>query len=535
MSTAVAGDVIGDVEYDPFVKSLLSIAVIVLCGCAVLAPHLEYRCVSVDEYATYLLVTTRGWRQITEWVQTWDTNPPTHYLLLRFWSVIFGDSLVTLRAMNILPTILSGLGVWWYLRRKEVGWGWATAAGCSVVASPTLLYYSRIARYYSWPACFGSLAVLSYAEWRRTKKTDRLVLAGSLELLCGYFHYLAWATLFFGVTIAMLVEWRRGRLETGAGRRFILMRCAVIGLMTPLVLWNVYGILAHQVQAGVHLGAVRVLSSSVLALLYIPYGVWFSENFFPWDWWFTIPAALLWVAVMRLRSKLAGSVKSQVWFTTAATGSVLAALVMTILFRLEFRHAVVAVLWVSPLVSVWIWETLSLASWGMKRSVVAMGIVIMQALGIHAYYSYRESMYPDVNWRQVAAVLENRVTRDDLVVVPGVSNTLITGSLFDPYWAGETISVVEDTLTGSIESPGLTSFRWRLKHFKGNSVWLIERTATPGEALEVRRLLNAQGLTPRTQTYLFPRDVLARAAINSLTDKSVSYRLAVWRFAAQAR
>lgn len=512
----------------------LSIAVIVLCGLAALAPRLEYRCVTVDEYATYLLVTTRGWHQIMEWVQTWDTNPPTHYLLLRFWSVMFGDSLVTLRAMNILPTILSGLGAWWYLRRRGVGAGWAVAAGCSVVTSPTLLYYSRMARYYSWPACFGSLAVLSYVEWRRTKETNWLVLAGSLELLCGYLHYLAWATLFVGVTIAMLVEWRRGRLETGAGRRFILMRCAVIGLMAPLVLWNVYGILAHQLQGGVQSGAVRALSSSVLALLYIPYGIWFSENFFPWDWWFTAPAALLWVAVMRLRSKLAESVKSQVWFTTAATGSILAALVMTMLFRLEFRHTIVAVLWVSPLVSVWTWETLSLASRGMKRSAVALGIVVIQALGIHAYYSYRESMYTDVNWRQVAAVLEGRATREDLVVVPGVPNILITGSLFDPYWAGETMSVIEDTRTGSIESPGLTSFRSRLKHFKGNSVWLIGRTASAGEALEVKRLLNAQGLTAHTQTNLFPRDVLAWAAVNSLTDKSASYRLAVWRFTAQA-
>ncbi len=126
---------------------------------------------------------------------------------------MFGDSLVTLRAMNVLPTILSGLGAWWFLRRRKVSAGWAVAAGCSVVASPTLLYYSRVVRYYSWPACFGSMAVLSYAEWRRTERRSWLLLAGGLELLCGYFHYLAGATIFVGVTVAMLVEWRRGRLR----------------------------------------------------------------------------------------------------------------------------------------------------------------------------------------------------------------------------------------------------------------------------------------------------------------------------------
>ncbi len=91
---------------------------------------------------------------------------------------------------------------------------------------------------------------------------------------------------------------------------------------------------------------------------------------------------------------------------------------MTMLFRLEFRHAIVAVLWVSPLLSVWIWETLSLAPPGVTRTVIVLAMVAMQALGIHAYYSYRDSMYPDVNWRQVAAVLEGRATREDMVVTP---------------------------------------------------------------------------------------------------------------------
>lgn len=505
--------------------------VIVACAVAVLVPHLELRGVTVDEYATYRLVTLHGWQQILEWAHTWDVNPPTHYLLLRFWSVMFGDSLPTLRAMNILPTILSGFGVWWYLRRRGVGAAWAVAAGCSVVASPTLLYYSRMARYYSWPACFGAMAVLSYAEWRRTRGARWLLLAGGFELLCGYFHYLAWASLFLGITIAMLMEWRRDKQDTLAWRHLVLARCAVLALMTPLVIWNVYGILAQQISVGSRPGMARLAASAVLAALYIPYGVWFSENFFPWDWWFSIPAVVLLLAIIGLRSKATADAGARIWLATAVTGSLLAALVMTMVFRLEFRHAIVAVLWVSPLVSVWIWETLSMAPPAAIRLAVALGIVATQALGIHAYYSYRDGMYPDVNWRQVAGVLEGRAAPDDLIVTPGVRNTMVDGSLFDPYWSGETFSVIGDR-AGTTDSPGLASFRRRLEQFSGKAVWLIDRTPTVGEAVEVRRLLNARGLTPHLEASLFPRDALARASIDSLADKSVSYRLMVWRFAA---
>ncbi len=66
MSNPVATAVTADVDREPIITTVLSMAVIVLCGCAVLIPYLGFRCVTVDEYATYLLVTSRGWREILD-------------------------------------------------------------------------------------------------------------------------------------------------------------------------------------------------------------------------------------------------------------------------------------------------------------------------------------------------------------------------------------------------------------------------------------------------------------------------------------
>ncbi len=83
-----------------------------------------------------------------------DVHPPLYYLLLKGWSLVFGDSIVALRSMSLV-CMAAAILLTMYLMQRQFGERAARWSAIILVGSPMLLRYSQEARMY------GVLALLS--------------------------------------------------------------------------------------------------------------------------------------------------------------------------------------------------------------------------------------------------------------------------------------------------------------------------------------------------------------------------------------
>lgn len=93
-----------------------------------------------------------------------DNHPPLYYLLLKFWTNIFGYSEISLR----MPSVLFGVGVVFltYLIAKQFTVHSSLFTAILVSTSPFLIYYSQEARMYMMAGFFATLSVYAFLNKR---------------------------------------------------------------------------------------------------------------------------------------------------------------------------------------------------------------------------------------------------------------------------------------------------------------------------------------------------------------------------------
>lgn len=101
-----------------------------------------------------------------------DVHPPLYYLLLKIFTICFGNSIFVQRIFSTLPIIIFMVAGFVFLS-KEFSARTAAFFELFVFASGTLLSYSHEIRMYSWAALFcGMCAIYSYYILSRNKITD---------------------------------------------------------------------------------------------------------------------------------------------------------------------------------------------------------------------------------------------------------------------------------------------------------------------------------------------------------------------------
>jgi len=201
---------------------------------------------------------TGGLMSVVRAVQLSDTNPPFYYILLHFWTRVFGTSGWALKSLSVLFS-LAAILLLVRLSRRFGGEETAITACILFALAPAALYYSTEGRMYSllW------LATLAAAEaslgWREGRTPIRSALfwvtSSAVGLWTHYFFVFVWVTFLFWLLLYP------GRIRY---RHLAVTAGIVVGLAAP---W--------YVGAGAQISAWHVTSG------------WLERKPPDWNWVFS--------------------------------------------------------------------------------------------------------------------------------------------------------------------------------------------------------------------------------------------------------
>jgi len=214
-----------------------------------------------------------------------DVHPPLHFLALKYWIAIAGDSLLSLRLSNIFADMLMG-ALLIRLAGRVFNWRVGLMAGVLWLSAPLLLHTAYPIRMYMLLGVFvtAGLALLVDAPLRvPTNPRIRRNYGGAafMGLLAAYTHILGVIALA-GYGAMMGVQWLAGRVRLKAmllGWGWLLLS-GILFLPFALPIWN-------RFTAGDELGAQNAeLLSSRLSIPAQVIATLFSHRVLPiWAGW----------------------------------------------------------------------------------------------------------------------------------------------------------------------------------------------------------------------------------------------------------
>ena len=118
-----------------------------------------------------------------------DVHPPLYFMLLHGWMALFGDSLVSIRTLSVLPgatTVL--LGMW--LVRLIATQRAALLAGLLLALLPTAVRYSQEVRMYSLMGLWLIGATIALVYWVKAPHKNRYPVIYSVLMAAAFYtHY----------------------------------------------------------------------------------------------------------------------------------------------------------------------------------------------------------------------------------------------------------------------------------------------------------------------------------------------------------
>lgn len=166
-----------------------------------------------DENATWI-ASQRTPGQIADLARHFDGVISPYYLLMHFWTAVFGDSEFALRAPSLLA-VAAGVGVAAELGRRLFGPGAGLLGGLLLVGVPQLSRYAQDARAYGLAFLFATLATLLLYRALARPSWGRWIAYALLVTLTGWMHILA-LLMLAGHAYAVVTrrEWRRWLVVT---------------------------------------------------------------------------------------------------------------------------------------------------------------------------------------------------------------------------------------------------------------------------------------------------------------------------------
>lgn len=157
-----------------------------------------------------------------------DTTPPLYYLVLHFWTLLFGTGELASRFPSLLFNVATCGGVYGFGRRY-LDQRTALVAAVLFAVSPNQVYYSQEARAYSLLTFLSFAAVLTYCSALRKNDWARWIGFGGVTVLMLYTHlygiFLAAGFWMFQVVV--------GKRWPETSRRFFWSQFAALALFSP--------------------------------------------------------------------------------------------------------------------------------------------------------------------------------------------------------------------------------------------------------------------------------------------------------------
>ena len=146
-----------------------------------------------------------------------DGAPPLYYVLLHFWTQLFGDSTFAVRALSAIPGILS-LPVILRLGRRIGGDAVGIAAVVLLAVSPFAIRYSVEARMYSLLLLLGLLGAHAVLSAHRHRSARAVVGVAAVSTAMLYTHYYA---VFILTVVGAAELWRAWRRRDAGSLRVV--------------------------------------------------------------------------------------------------------------------------------------------------------------------------------------------------------------------------------------------------------------------------------------------------------------------------
>ena len=146
-----------------------------------------------------------------------DGAPPLYYLLLHFWTAVFGTGNVAARSLS--GVFMAGAVVaMWFAARRFAGTTGAWIAAALTIASPYAIRYATEARMYSLVMLLVASGIVAFQRAMEKPSTGRLAVVAVLVALFVYTQY--WSFYLLAVVVGVLVgvAWRGQQTRRGAAR-----------------------------------------------------------------------------------------------------------------------------------------------------------------------------------------------------------------------------------------------------------------------------------------------------------------------------
>jgi mannosyltransferase len=155
-----------------------------------------------------------------------DGAPPLYYLLLHFWTAVFGSGNVAARSIS--GVFMAGAVVpMWFAARRFAGVTGAWIAAALTLASPYAIRYATEARMYSLVMLLVASGIVAFQRALEKPTTGRLAVVAVLVALFVYTQYWSFYLLAVVVGVLVAVAWK-GQHKHAARR--VLAAVAIGGL-----------------------------------------------------------------------------------------------------------------------------------------------------------------------------------------------------------------------------------------------------------------------------------------------------------------
>jgi mannosyltransferase len=168
-------------------KKLQLLAILVLAG---ILRFYNNTAVSLwhDEAFSALYISKYGWGEMMHRIIL-DVHPPLYYIVLRLWSYIFSDNLLSLRALSIIFGILTVWAGYLFVKQAFKNEKWALVAALLLAVNPFQIQYALEARMYTLGTFLVLISSYLLLKALETGKLKHWIWYGITVAAGAYTHY----------------------------------------------------------------------------------------------------------------------------------------------------------------------------------------------------------------------------------------------------------------------------------------------------------------------------------------------------------
>ena len=331
-----------------------------------------------------------------------EPTPPTYYLLLQAWMLLFGSSEAALRSLSVASDAAAVPLV--FLLAREIGGRRAAVAATLLFAlCPTGLYFAQEARVYAMTLPATALVLFALATYLRNPSSRFAAVAYVFgATLCLYLH----TTLLFMVAacalvVALTLLARGGTASRSAVVRWVALNIAVLLLALPYLVH----VLGASQSGGLDWISPLQFRDVVNSVAAVSAGMLTP---FPWP---SAPVAALFLLALAASLLVHRPTVNAAAVLVFIAGVFLAELILVSLFRPILLPRVLC--W--TIVPLCVLTGRQLVCAGPLRFVVAVGALLAFGGGLIAYETARNGNKEP--WRDVFAQLGPDLQQADTIVL----------------------------------------------------------------------------------------------------------------------